>query len=75
MRYLIDTICSPGLAIRITGDVDEKINILKEADDIFIKSLIKHNLYIFWQAYCQFLLPIKTVGVMGTIEHMNIFVS
>ena len=56
----------PGLAIRIPGDVDEKkINILKEADDIFIKSLIKHNLYnSIWQAYAA-LLPIKTVGVMG----------
>ena len=43
----------------------KKINILKEADDIFIKSLIKHNLYnSIWQAYAA-LLPIKTVGVMG----------
>ena len=56
----------PGLAIRIPGDVDEKkINILKEADDIFIKELIKHNLYNrIWQAYAA-LLPVKTVGVMG----------
>ena len=36
----------PGLAIRIPGDIDEnKINILKEADNIFIKSLYKYNLY------------------------------
>ena len=56
----------PGLAIRIPGDIDEnKINILKEADNIFIKSLYKYNLYHkIWQAYAA-LLPVKTVGVMG----------
>ena len=56
----------PGLAIRIPGEIDEnKINILKEADNIFIKSLYKYNLYNkIWQAYAA-LLPVKTVGVMG----------
>ena len=56
----------PGLAIRIPGDIDEnKINILKEADNIFIKNLYKYNLYHkIWQAYAA-LLPVKTVGVMG----------
>ena len=56
----------PGLAIRVPGDIDEnKINILKEADNIFIKSLYKYNLYHkIWQAYAA-LLPVKTVGVMG----------
>ena len=56
----------PGLAIRIPGVIDEnKINILKEADNIFIKSLYKYNLYHkIWQAYAA-LLPVKTVGVMG----------
>ena len=56
----------PGLAIRIPGYIDEnKINILKEADNIFIKSLYKYNLYNkIWQAYAA-LLPVKTVGVMG----------
>ena len=56
----------PGLAIRIPGDIDKnKINILKEADNIFIKSLYKYNLYHkIWQAYAA-LLPVKTVGVMG----------
>ena len=56
----------PGLAIRIPGDIDQnKINILKEADNIFIKSLYKYNLYHkIWQAYAA-LLPVKTVGVMG----------
>ena len=56
----------PGLAIRIVGKITEKkIKILQEADDIFIKGLIKNNLYNkIWQAYAA-LLPVKTVGVMG----------
>merc|ERR1712078_687745 len=36
----------PGLAIRMPGLItEEKVKILKEADDIFIKNLISHNLY------------------------------
>ena len=63
----------PGLAIRIIGKItEEKIKILQNADDIFIKELIKNGLYDkIWQAYAA-LLPIKTVGVMGdirTFEH------
>ena len=43
----------------------EKIDILKEADFIFINELKKSNLYNkIWQAYAA-LLPLKTVGVMG----------
>ena len=64
----------PGLAIRMPGEITEnKINILKEADCIFINSLREHKLYNkIWQAYAA-LLPIKTVGVMGdnrTYEYM-----
>ena len=56
----------PGLGIRIVGEItSEKIQILQEADHIYIKELIKGNLYDkIWQAYAA-LLPIKTVGVMG----------
>ena len=56
----------PGLAIRIVGNITkEKIKILQEADQIYIKELNKYNLYNkIWQAYAA-LLPIKTVGVMG----------
>ena len=56
----------PGLAIRIPGKVTrEKIKILKEADNYFIKSLRDKKLYHkIWQAYAA-LLPVKTVGVMG----------
>ena len=59
----------PGLGIRIIGEITlEKIKILQEADDIYIKELIKNNLYRkIWQAYAA-LLPIKTVGVMGDLR-------
>ena len=63
----------PGLAIRIIGNISrDKVRILQEADDIYIRELIKYNLYNkIWQAYAA-LLTIKTVGVMGdsrTYEH------
>tara|TARA_B100000965_G_scaffold393147_1_gene403575 strand:+ start:1512 stop:3074 length:1563 start_codon:yes stop_codon:yes gene_type:complete len=56
----------PGLAIRMPGIITKnKINILKEADNYFIKALKDYNLYDrIWQAYAA-LLPVKTVGVMG----------
>lgn len=56
----------PGLGIRVLGEVSqEKLNILKEADSIFINSLREHNLYdSVWQA-AAILLPVKSVGVMG----------
>ena len=56
----------PGLAVRILGAVDkEKLDILKEADDIFIKSIIKAGIYNeIWQAFAV-LLPVQSVGVMG----------
>lgn len=56
----------PGLGIRILGEVTaEKIRILQEADDIYIRGLIEAGLYDrIWQAG-TILLPIKSVGVMG----------
>ncbi|HUS87344.1 MAG TPA: glutamine-hydrolyzing GMP synthase [Bacteroidales bacterium] len=56
----------PGLAIRILGDITrEKLRILKDADDIYIEGLKKHNLYDeVWQA-AVILLPVQSVGVMG----------
>ena len=56
----------PGLAIRIPGIITkEKLKILKEADDCFIRALKENGLYNkIWQAYAA-LLPVKTVGVMG----------
>ena len=71
----------PSLGIRILGEVtEEKLNILREADDIFISGLrnwpcelpsasypneMADNLYdSIWQAGTM-LLPVKSVGVMG----------
>ena len=56
----------PGLAIRILGDITpEKVAILQDVDDIFIRSLRQDGLYKkVWQAGA-ILLPIQSVGVMG----------
>jgi len=56
----------PGLAIRILGEVTrKKLEILKEADEIFIEGLRKNGLYdSVWQAGAT-LLPVQSVGVMG----------
>ena len=56
----------PGLAVRILGDITpEKVAILQEADDIFIRGLREWGLYDkVWQALAV-LLPVQSVGVMG----------
>ena len=56
----------PGLGIRILGDITpEKVEVLQNADDIYIKMLREYGLYDkVWQAGV-ILLPIKSVGVMG----------
>src|SRR4051812_107708 len=56
----------PGLAIRIPGEVtEEKLDILRLADDIFIEEIRRAGLYDdIWQAFAA-LLPVRTVGVMG----------
>ncbi len=62
----------PGLGVRILGDITpEKVRILQDADDIFIRGLREwktengETLYDqVWQAGV-ILLPIKSVGVMG----------
>jgi GMP synthase (glutamine-hydrolysing) len=56
----------PGLAIRIPGDITrEKIDILQQADAIYLDEIRKAGLYDeIWQAFAV-LLPVKTVGVMG----------
>ncbi|HEU4902421.1 MAG TPA: glutamine-hydrolyzing GMP synthase [Flavisolibacter sp.] len=56
----------PGLAIRILGEVtEEKVHLLQQADDIYVKALKTHHLYAtVWQAGA-ILLPVRSVGVMG----------
>ena len=61
------------LAIRILGEVtEEKVKLLQDADDIYVRGLKEHKLYSsIWQAG-SILLPVKSVGVMGderTYEH------
>lgn len=56
----------PGLAIRILGEITpEKVNIVQQADAIYIDHLKKSGLYDkIWQAGAIFI-PVKSVGVMG----------
>ena len=56
----------PGLAIRILGEVtEEKVQLLQDADKVYIDHLKKTGLYDkVWQAG-TILLPVKSVGVMG----------
>ena len=56
----------PGLAVRILGDITpEKVRILQDVDDIFMRGLRDNGLYDkVWQAGA-ILLPVRTVGVMG----------
>ncbi len=63
----------PGLAVRILEDITpEKVRILQDVDDVFMRSLREYGLYDrIWQAGA-ILLPVRTVGVMGderTYDH------
>ena len=70
----------PGLAVRILGDITpEKVRILQDADDIYIRGLREYvdqdgeTLYNkVWQAGAILLSTVLSVGVMGderTYEH------
>ncbi|MCH2394631.1 glutamine-hydrolyzing GMP synthase [Oceanibaculum sp.] len=56
----------PGLAIRCPGGVTrEKLDILRQADAVYLDEIRKAGLYdAIWQAFAV-LLPVQTVGVMG----------
>ena len=56
----------PGLAIRCPGEITrQKLDILREADAVFIDQIQKYGLYDdIWQAFVA-ILPVRTVGVMG----------
>ena len=56
----------PGFAVRILGSVtQERLDILREADDVYIRILQEEGIYDeIWQAF-SILIPVKTVGVMG----------
>ena len=56
----------PGLAVRVLGEVtEERLEILRQADRIFIDALHEWGVYDrVWQALAV-LLPVRSVGVMG----------
>lgn len=56
----------PGLAVRVIDSITkEKLDLLREADAIFIDELHSSGMYDHvWQAFAV-LLPVKSVGVMG----------
>jgi GMP synthase (glutamine-hydrolysing) len=56
----------PGLAVRLLGEITkDKLDLLREADHIFIEELKRAKLYDeIWQAFVV-LLPVRSVGVMG----------
>ena len=55
-----------GLAVRVLGEITkERLEVLREADDIFINELHSAKIYDkIWQAFVV-LLPVQSVGVMG----------
>jgi GMP synthase (glutamine-hydrolysing) len=64
----------PGLAVRCPGAITrEKLDILRQADAIYLDEIRKAGLYDkIWQAFAV-LLPVRTVGVMGdgrTYDHV-----
>jgi len=56
----------PGLAVRCPGEITrEKLDILREADAVYLDAIREEGLYNeIWQAFAV-LLPVRTVGVMG----------
>jgi GMP synthase (glutamine-hydrolysing) len=56
----------PGLAVRVLGSLSrERLDILRNADEIYIEELKSSGLYQkVWQAF-SVLLPVQSVGVMG----------
>jgi GMP synthase (glutamine-hydrolysing) len=66
----------PGLGVRILGEVTKAFaDLLRQADDIYIEELLKHNLYDqVSQAFAVFL-PIRSVGVVGDARRYEYVVS
>lgn len=66
----------PGLAVRILGNITlDRLDLLREADAIFIEELKNKSLYQeIWQAFAV-LLPVQTVGVMGDARTYESVVS
>jgi len=56
----------PGLAVRVLGEITKhRLDLLREADAIFVEEVKKAGLYReIWQGFIV-LLPVRSVGVMG----------
>ena len=66
----------PGLGVRILGEVKkEYANILRRADDIFIRALIQHDLYHKTSQAFTVFLPVKSVGVKGDARRYDYVVA
>ncbi|HVX85185.1 MAG TPA: glutamine-hydrolyzing GMP synthase [Phycisphaerae bacterium] len=56
----------PGLAVRCIGEItEEKLDLLREADEIFLEEIIAENLYRNTAQTFAAILPVRAVGVMG----------
>jgi GMP synthase (glutamine-hydrolysing) len=56
----------PGLAVRILGEITrERLEVLRQADAIFMQELRAANCYRATQQAFAVLLPVRSVGVMG----------
>ncbi len=66
----------PGLGVRILGEVKkEYADILRRADDIFIRALIQHDLYHKTSQAFTVFLPVKSVGVKGDARRYDYVVA
>ena len=66
----------PGLGVRILGEVKkEYADILRRADDIFIRALIRHDLYHKTSQAFTVFMPVKSVGVKGDARHYDYVVA
>ena len=66
----------PGLGVRILGEVKkEYADILRRADDIFIRALIHNDLYHKTSQAFTVFLPVKSVGVKGDARHYDYVIA
>jgi GMP synthase (glutamine-hydrolysing) len=56
----------PGLAVRCIGEItEEKLALLRDADEIFLEEIIAEGLYRSTAQTFAAILPVRAVGVMG----------
>ena len=66
----------PGLGVRILGEVKkEYADILRRADDIFIRALVRHDLYHQTSQAFTVFMPVKSVGVKGDARYYDYVVA